>query len=395
MVWKLLRKNISAGQIIGYALANFIGLAIVIGAVKFYGDVSSTWNSEDSFIKKDFLIISKKVSTLNTIGVSKKSTDFDKDDIGDIERQPWVRKVGKFTSANFNVMAEIAIQDRRMSTYIFFESIPDEFLDIKPEDWKFDPQRPVIPIIMSKDYLTLYNFGFAATRNMPQLSESLMGSVPMTMRLTGNGHDERFKARIVGFSSRLNTIAVPDEFLTWANERYSSSPTPNPSRLIIEANTPGDPKIQKYFDKNGYEVAGDKNDNSKAAYFLTIVTTIVISVGAVISILAFFILTLSIFLLLQKNRQKLHDLMLLGYTPRQVAMPYCRLIAGVNIAVLIAAVATALLASTMWAERLSEIGIPQASPLTAIAVGVGIIAVVTALNILAIRRIVTRNFYNS
>lgn len=395
MVWKLLKKNISAGQIAGYAIANLIGLAIVIGAVKFYSDISSTWNDDDSFIKKDFLIISKKVSTLNTVGISKNSTDFSPEDIKELEAQPWVRKVGQFSSANFNIMAALDIEGRSMSTYIFFEAIPDEFLDIAPGEWRFNPSSGVVPIIMSKDYLTLYNFGFAATRNMPQLSETLMSRVPMTVTLSGNGRHETFRAHIVGFSSRLNTIAVPEDFLNWANERFSDMPTPNPSRLVIEVNTPGDPAIQKYFDKNGYEVAGDKTDNSKAAYFLTVVTTIVLSIGVIISLLAFFILTLSIFLLLQKNKQKLHDLMLLGYSPAQVAKSYYILIGLVNLGVLILASATALLASTYWMPRLAEMGIVGSSPWLALGIGTLLILVVTALNFLSIRRIVGRNFYNA
>jgi len=395
MVWKLLKKNISAGQILGYALANLIGLAIVIAAVKFYGDISSTWNSDDSFIKKDFLIISKKVSALKTVGISNGSTDFDPSEIDELKGQPWVRNVGSFESANFSVYASVELGSQRMSTYLFFEAIPDEFLDLEPSDWSFDPRQPVIPIIMSKDYLTLYNFGFAATRNMPQISESMMARVPMNMTLAGNGHRDTFRARIVGFSSRLNTIAVPQSFMDWANARYSDQPVPNPSRLVIEVNTPGDPAIQRYFDKMGYEVAGDKADNSKAAYFLTIVTTIVLVIGAIISLLAFFILTLSIFLLLQKNKQKLHDLMLLGYTPNQVARSYYILIAVVNVTVLILATVIALVGSSWWAPRLADIGVPQASPLNAILTGLAIIVVVTAANILAINRIVRRNFYNS
>ena len=126
MVWKLLRKNISAGQIAGYAVANLIGLAIVIGAVKFYTDISSTWHNEDSFIKKDFLIISKKVSVLNTAGVSRNSTDFSPEDIAELESQPWVRKVGRFSSANFNIMAALDIEGRETLRKIIARSMDDE-----------------------------------------------------------------------------------------------------------------------------------------------------------------------------------------------------------------------------------------------------------------------------
>lgn len=395
MVWKLLRKNISVGQIAGYVLANLIGLAIVLSAVKFYDDVQGAWDDEDSFISKDYLIISRQVSMLNTLMTG--NATFDPDAIDDLERQDWVREVGKFSAANFNVTAALDLNGRGMSTYIFLESIPDRFIDIKPEGWEWNPDAPEqkpIPIIMSKDYLTLYNFGFAVTRGMPQLSEGIIGSVPVQLILSGNGHIDRYSARIVGFSSRLNTIAVPGKFLKWANARYASAPEPDPSRLIIEVNSPGDPEIEKYLSDKGYEAAGDKLNNGKASYFLTLVTSVVIAVGATISILAFFILMLSIYLLLQKNREKLHDLMLLGYSPGQVAACYYRLVAAVNSVVLLLAIIIMISASACWSAGLSQIDLAQTSPLKASVVGIVIMAVITAINFMAISRIVRKNFRN-
>lgn len=391
MVWKLLKKNISAGQIFGYAIANLVGLAIVLCAIRFYGDVQSAFESEDSFVNKDYLIISKQVSTMNTVGLGG-STSFDDREISRLKSQPWVREVGEFTAANFSVQMSLEFGGKGMSTFLFFESIPDNFLDIAPEDWSFDPAKPVVPVIMSKDYLTLYNFGFAASRGLPQLSETLIGNVPMAVQLSGNGENRTFPARIVGFSSRLNTIAVPQDFMDWANKEFSTSELPDPSRLIVEVNKPGDPEIDKYMTRNGYEIAGDKADNSKASYFLTVVTSIVICIGAIISVLAFFILMLSIYLLLQKNRQKLHDLMLLGYAPNQVARPYYMLVLSVNISVLVLSELIMILAAAWWQPRLAEIGVAAGSIIPAAITGVLIIALVTTLNILAIARIVRQNF---
>lgn len=404
MVWKLLRKNISAGQIVGYSLASLIGLSIVICAVKFYSDVSSAFNDEDSFISKDYVIISKTVSTAGTIGLGG-STTFDADEIADIKAQPWVRDVGVFTAADFNVDAILNIGGRGISTQLFFEAIPDRFFDFSSDKWTFtapagdaataDPdevQQIEIPVVMSKDYLTLYNFGFAAARGFPQLNERLVQQMPLKFRLAGNGHNDIVNGRVVGFSSRINTIAVPLDFIDWANDRYSPGDSLPPSRLIIEANTPGDPAIAKYLDANSYERAGDTADNSRANYFLTVAMTIVIAVGAIITILAFFILMLSIYLLLQKNKRKLHDLMLLGYSPTQVARPYFMLVGLINLTVLGLAIIVMLVAGNYWITRLDAIGIQSASPLAAILVGLCISLCVTALNCLAIRNIVRRNF---
>lgn len=405
MVWKLLRKNISVSQILGYSIASLIGLTIVISAVKLYGDVSTTFTSEDSFIKKDYIIISKPVSAAAALG-KKTNTTFSEEDINDIKEQPWVRNVGEFTAADFSINAVMEVDKHIMSTHLFFEAIPDDFLDLSPEEWSFTPPATPekitpdqideieIPVIISRDYLTLYNFGFAASRGMPQLNEKLINAVPITFRLSGNGHNEEsYKGRIVGFSSRLNTIAVPLDFINWANLRYAPLEKREPSRLIIEANTAGDPAIKKYMDEHNYEIAGDKADNSRANYFLTVITTIVIAIGALITILAFFILMLSIYLLLQKNKQKLHDLMLLGYSPGQVARCYYGLVFFINIAVLGLAIIFMHLGSRYWIERFSAIDMTSASPVNAILTGVCISAFVTILNCLAIRRIVRSNFY--
>ena len=58
---RLLRRNISAGQIAGYAVANLVGLLIVLTAIQFYRDVTSVSQAEDSFVSDDYLIISKRV----------------------------------------------------------------------------------------------------------------------------------------------------------------------------------------------------------------------------------------------------------------------------------------------------------------------------------------------
>ena len=34
----------------------------------------------------------------------------------------------------------------------------------------------MVPVIISKDYLALYNFGFAGSAGLPQMSEGVMGA---------------------------------------------------------------------------------------------------------------------------------------------------------------------------------------------------------------------------
>ncbi|MDE7426750.1 MAG: ABC transporter permease [Muribaculaceae bacterium] len=396
MVWNLLKKNISAPQITGYAVANLIGLAIVLTAVKFYTDIHSTWTAGDSFVSTDYLVVSKPVPLIAT-GAANSATTFSDAEIEDLRAQPWAQQVGVFTGSDYNVSAHLELGGRHMSTALFFESIPDEFYDITPAGWDWTPDTcnlPVVPIVMSKDYLALYNYGFAPARGMPQISENIIGRVPLTVALAGNGHYDRYPAKIVGFSSRLNTIAVPQTFMEWANERYRDSLTPHepPGRLIIKVNSPGDPAITEYFEENGIEVGGDKAGSGRAVYLMSVVTAVVVVVGIIITVLAVFILMLSIFLLMQKNREKLRDLMLLGYSPHQICVYYYRLVGFVNLAILVGALLFMFIASSLWQKPLRALDIAGSSPLWAILSGVLIISLITALNFFTIRRLVRRYF---
>lgn len=400
MIWKLLKKNVSVWQITGYAVSNLIGLVIVLSAVRFYGDVSAalTGNESDddsssAIISPDYLVVSKPVSLFNTI--SGGASTFTPEEINDIKSQPWAVDVGGFKSADFNVAASVDLGGRGFGSYLFLESIPDDFIDIKPRGWKFDAAKGTageVPIIISKDYLALYNFGFAGSRGLPQLSEGLISDVPIALKLSGNGYNDYVRAKIVGFSSRLNTIAVPDDFMQWANDRYSQGSSQNPSRIIVKVSTPGDPVVREYFEDKGFEVAGDKLDNGRISYFLTLITTIVVIIGAVISLLAFFILMLSIFLLLQKSKEKISNLLLLGYSPMQVSKGYFRLIGVVNASVFVLSVVIMLCASSIWEGRLVSLSIEASSPLPSILVGLVIMTVITILNFLTIYRLVRRAF---
>ncbi|MDD5871284.1 MAG: ABC transporter permease [Bacteroidales bacterium] len=391
ILWKLLKKHVSKSQMFGFALANIIGLTIVLLGVQFYQDVRNIFADEDSFMRKDYLVVTKRVGELNAIAtmMGGGANTFTDSELTQLRNEPWVRDVGKFSTSNYQVYGTISLAGQSVSlrSSFFFEAVPDKFLDVESKNWKFDPEHPQIPIIVSKDYLSLYNFGFAASQGMPQMSENMIGMVPIVFRLTGNnGKQDFLEGRIVGFSNRLNTIIVPQSFMDWSNNRYAPDAEAQASRIIVEVSNPGDPAVETYMNSHGYEIAGDKLNSSKANRLLTIILSIVVAVGLVICVLSFFILILSIFLLLQKNTQKLQNLLLLGYSPRQVSGMYVRMIVYINIAVYILSIAAMLVARTYYLPMVQAFGAHNAGIAVAAAVGALLIAVITLGNVTAVRR---------
>ena len=393
MIWKLLKKNISAWQIAGYTAASFVGLLIVAVAIQFYRDASSALtqdseNEDSQLVAKRNIVISKPVGLRATL--SGEAPSFSASEIEDIEAQKWSGGVFPFQAADFNVWAAINFGGRSMSTALFFESVADELVDVDENQWNFNPSQPTVPILLPKDYLSLYNFGFAASGRMPMLSESTISSVPLTVTLSGNGRTESFPARIVGFSSWLNTVAVPQQFMDWAHERFGRGEIENPSRLIVKVDDAADPTVADYMKEHGYEVAGNGQDLGRAGYFLTLLTSVIAGIGALITLLALGILVLSLYLLIQKNRAVISGLLLIGYRPSAIAGKYIKLVAVVNFCVLILSLFGLLIVRNLWVPGLQLLGIEATSlPPTALIITVLILAI-TAVNALIIRRLIFR-----
>jgi hypothetical protein len=278
----------------------------------------------------------------------------------------------------------------QLNTDMFFESVPDEFVDNSLKKWNFTPGSTNIPIIIPRTYLSLYNFGFAQARNMPKISEGMVGMIQMNIVIRSNDNKQiaHFTGNIIGTSNRLNTILVPQKFMDWANKTYAPDAKPETSRLILEVHNPGDGNIAKYIQQKNYDTENDKLDAGKTAYFLRLMVGIVMTVGLLISVLSFYILMLSIFLLLQKNTTKLETLLLIGFSPNKVAMPYQMLTLILNAFVLVISVVLVAWLRTYYTSTI-ELLFPQLQVATlwpTIICGVLLFVVVSVINIIAIRR---------
>ena len=389
LVWKLMRRHISLGQLAGFFLANLCGMVIVLLSIQFYQDVAPVFTEGDSFMKKDYIIVSKKVSTLGSF-VGKSST-FSASEIEEIEEQPFTKGVGEFTPSQFKVSAGVGMEQLglNLSTAMFFESVPNRYVDVNLDEWHFEPEQTEVPIILPRNYLNLYNFGFAQSRNLPQISEGVINMVNLEVRISGGGRQDRYKGKIAGFSNRLNTILVPESFMAWANTHYAEGSTrKDPSRLIVEVNNPTDDRIAQFFRERGYETEDDKLDAGKTTWFLKVVVGIVLSVGLLISALSFYILMLSIYLLLQKNTTKLENLLLIGYGPNRVALPYQVLTIGLNAVVLVLSVGIVLYVRTLYLDVVEKMfpALDAGGCWLMLVIGILLFVAVSFFNVVAVRK---------
>ena len=385
LVWKLLRKHISIPQLAGFALANLAGMTIVMLGLQFYTDTQAVYRSEDSFMKSTYIIINKPVSTIQAL--TGRSSVFTLGEIQELAEQPFVERMGKFASSAFDVKATFGLDATTdFSTEMFFEAVPDEFVDVNTDDWTYKAGEREVPIILPRNYLDLYNFGYAQSRNLPKLSEGVLGAIRIGIEVSGGGRRQDFDGRIVGFSNRLNTILGPWGFMNWANVEYAGTTDAAPTRLIAEVGNPADERIAAYLQDNNYETDRDKLDASKTTYMLRLIVGIVMTVGLVICILSLYILMLSVYLLVEKNSTKLENLLLIGYSPARVAMPYQLLTVGLNMIVLVLATVLLIVIRQyyldMFRSFFPDFNVPAIS--TTVGVGVVLLLIVSIFNIITI-----------
>lgn len=387
LVWKLLRQHISVSQFAGFAFANLFGLLIVLLGYQFYKDVSPVFTGEDSFMKSNYIIVEKKVGVGNTL--SGRSNAFTKQDIDDIRATRFANKLGAFTSTQYTVTARMGISGTNiLNSEIFLESIPDDFVDASNGTWSYKPGEKVVPVILPRSYIAMYNFGFAQSRSLPKISDGLVGMIDFDIFVQGSNGGESFKGKVIGFSSRVSSILVPQAFMDWSNSTFAPRKDTAPTRLILDPDGSKTEQMTTYFDRHGFEVEDDKLDAEKTTYFLRFMVTMVMIVGLVISVLSFYILMLSIYLLVQKNSSKLENLLLIGYSPQQVARPYQLLTIFLNIGVLVVALVAIFFIRDYYVGVIDTLfpNIDTGSMLPSIALGFILLVLVSVCNIIAIHR---------
>ena len=129
-------------------------------------------------------------------------------------------------------------------------------------------------------------------------------------------------------------------------------------------------------------------DAGKTTWFLKVIVGIVLSVVLLISVLSFYILMLSIYLLLQKNTSKLENLLLIGYSPAKVALPYQMLTLGLNAVVLFLSVGIVIYVRNSYMDMIEKLfpQLEEGNLGPAMVIGILLFVGVSLFNIIAVRR---------
>ncbi len=297
----------------GSWIALCIGLLLLFAAALAWFDfreILSGKGKEDTMAA--YVVIGKKV-TNESMARAPEDNLFAQPEIAALQQLKGVNEVGPLVSNTYPVSASMG-GNLHFYTEMFLGAVDDKYLDVLPEDWTWKPGQQSLPIIMSNDFLNLYNYGFALSQGLPQLSQTSIKALPFEISIARG--QEKYRAQIVGFTDRISSVLVPQHFMEEMNKKYGTGPAGKPSRLVVKIQDPSDKAFVDFLKTKNYTT---NEEQLRWNRIRTVVQAIVTSVGGIaLIVVGMAILSFVLFVEITVQRAAAHIRLMkqLGYAPR-------------------------------------------------------------------------------
>ena len=400
------------------ALGCLFGTTLLVLALQLFQDANHYLEKNEG--PRNYFTLNKKVEGGALINLGKQGEGFSPEELEAISRLEGVRRTGGFVRNQFPVTVYIWPTGRvgmgsAAKADLFFESIPDEFLDFIPKEWDWDENSSFVPIMVPKFYLDLWNFGLAPSRvEYPPLSKEAATGMPIEVFI-GQNREATLDGRFVAFSKRINSVLVPERFLTWANRKFGQPDTSeyffiwkngaiegppqtmdqingmkdqkdfesweisplgdpatrtpvssitkkskelvSPSRIILEvANTPSKPLLQ-FIEENKYELNREFPEQDMIKKALLGLFAGIMLIGALLSLLSIATFATSYRLVIARSADHARNLLLLGFMFKEVSQIFFGRFLKLFSGLLICSILTVYLTKAIAVQKCLELGI--------------------------------------
>ena len=348
--FKYLLSGSGKGIVLGGVLGLFIGLTLLVFVFQFYLDLQLLLLGARD---KNILIVNKQVR-----GAQAKK--FSKEELLSFQNEKFVQDLAPIQSNQFEVWADLSRIG--VKSLLFFQSVPNRFLEIDTLQFEWNISDTTLPIVLSADYLALYNFGFSASQGLPQLSGDILSAVDFEIQVSGNGKQKRYKARIIGFTQHVNSVLVPQKFLAYHNKELGKASEVLPTQLIFTTENPYSNELNQFLEKNEWELSSNGIIGSELKLALFMVLAMVGIISILIIILAILVFVLNFQVLISQKSSNIHLLLQLGYQIRQVSSFFAKRISVILIFTFISSTAVLVILKYKLSEMLFQQGFKQMDP---------------------------------
>ena len=417
-------------ELIIASLGCLVGTTLLLLAVQFYQDASNYLRENEG--PKNYFTINKKIEGGVLVNLGKKDKSFSQEELSAIRQLEGVKRIGGFVRNKFPLTLYIWPAGKvgwgaAAKTDLFFESIPDEFLDFVPLDWDWEENESIVPIMVPKFYLDLWNFGLAPSRvEYPPLSTEAAKGMPIEIFI-GNDKQTTLSGRFVAFSKRINSVLVPANFLEWANQKFGEpdngdfyslwkngtitgppltrkdllemkeqpsfksweisplgspadrssvetilelqSKTVQPSRIILEIAENPSPQLLKFIEDQDYELNREFPEQDLIKKVLRALVIGMVGIGGFLSLLSIATFASSFRLVVAKASEYARNLLLLGFSTHQISSVFFLRFMRMFLWILLFSLVSGYTLKYFLAKQVQQLGVHLEPGLSVLSVG--------------------------
>jgi len=202
---------------------------------------------------------------------------------------------------------------------IFIQTVDPDFIELDEIDWNWKEGDEYVPMIMPRDFIVMLNT-FMSANNIPQVSDDLAKDIKIVFELSNkdNSQKETVKVKIVGFTSEVSSLLVPESFMTYGNDKFSDGSKQKITQIMISGEESKFGLVEEMLKKRGLE---SKDSQMIVGRLKSMVGTLFLVVLG-ISIIAVFVSGLVLIqymqLLMSRNAYEVRTLMRMGHHPKKI-----------------------------------------------------------------------------
>ncbi|SDQ49169.1 FtsX-like permease family protein [Chryseobacterium soldanellicola] len=295
----------------------FIAFILVLSCLQLYENANRLFGNKSSD-SNYWLTFSKKI-TPDNIG-RKELLGFNENDVAKLKKWTEVKDVYPFSANEFKASANGG-DFIPFYTDLYFEGLDLKAIDVPLTDEEFQVKGDEIPIIISREYLNLYNYGFALNQGLPQISEDFAKKIEININIVVNKENKTYKGRMVGLSDRIHSVLIPKKFLDSLNLAEKPQLANQPkifNRVLVQVKDSGDENLISKMKENNYESNQESLRSAKIKSKLFLVLKVIAILGIFIFALCLYIIVSFIKIQFLEKQEEVSIKNSLGYSPKKM-----------------------------------------------------------------------------
>lgn len=301
----------------------FIAFILVLSCLQLYENANRLFGNKSSD-SNYWLTFSKKI-TPDNIG-RRALLGFNENDIAKLKQWQEVKSVYPFSANEFKASANGG-DFIPFYTDLYFEGVDLKAIDVPLTEEEFQVKGDEIPIIISREYLNLYNYGFALNQGLPQISEDFAKKIEVNINIVVNKQNKTYRGKMVGLSDRIHSVLIPKKFLdslNLAEKPQLANQSKIFNRVLVQVKDSGDESLISKMKENNYESNQESLRSAKIKSKLFLVLNLIALLGIFIFALCLYIIVSFIKIQFLEKQEEVSIKNSLGYSPKKMVSDISR-----------------------------------------------------------------------